>query len=161
MDILPTHHTEKDATHYNMSHRRRGKAFIFNHMHFDPVQQLKARNGTDADRDNLRVCLRQLDFEVEVYNDLPVKEIDRVLENAALEDHSDADCVLVAGEERISKYANLLGNSNEPSLQSCPMGSWGSSMERTLPTNQIGFGVTSPPTSEIFFLKFQVDESKV
>merc|ERR1712013_3233 len=49
-----------------------------------------------ADRDNLRVCLRQLDFEVEVYNDLPVKEIDRVLENAALEDHSDADCVLVA-----------------------------------------------------------------
>ena len=89
--------TEKDATHYNMSHRRRGKAYIFNHMHFDPVQQLKARNGTDADRDNLRVCLRQLDFEVEVFNDLPVKDIDRVLENAALEDHSDADCVLVAG----------------------------------------------------------------
>ena len=89
--------TEKDATHYNMGHRRRGKAYIFNHMHFDPVQQLKARNGTDADRDNLRVCLRQLDFEVEVFNDLPVKDIDRVLENAALEDHSDADCVLVAG----------------------------------------------------------------
>jgi len=88
--------TEKDATHYNMGHRRRGKAYIFNHMHFDPVQQLKARNGTDADRDNLRVCLRQLDFEVEVFNDLPVKDIDRVLENAALEDHSDADCVLVA-----------------------------------------------------------------
>ena len=140
--------TEKDATHYNMSHRRRGKAFIFNHMHFDPVQQLKARNGTDADRDNLRVCLRQLDFEVEVYNDLPVKEIDRVLENAALEDHSDADCVLVAGEERIPNYT-FLGNSNGSSLQSCPMGSWGSSMEKTLPTNQIGFGVTSPPTSEI------------
>ena len=100
--------TEKDATHYNMSHRRRGKAFIFNHMHFDPVQQLKARNGTDADRDNLRVCLRQLDFEVEVYNDLPVKEIDRVLENAALEDHSDADCVLVAGEERIPNLPPFL-----------------------------------------------------
>ena len=140
--------TEKDATHYNMSHRRRGKAFIFNHMHFDPVQQLKARNGTDADRDNLRVCLRQLDFEVEVYNDLPVKEIDRVLENAALEDHSDADCVLVAGEERMSNlppFSEIL----MVSPQSCPMGSWGSSMERTLPTNQIGFGVTSPPTSEI------------
>ena len=93
--------TEKDATHYNMSHRRRGKAYIFNHMDFDPVQQLKARNGTNADRDNLRVCLRQLDFEVEVFNDLPVKDIDRVLENAALEDHSDADCVLVAGTSTI------------------------------------------------------------
>ena len=132
-------------------------------MHFDPVQQLKARNGTDADRDNLRVCLRQLDFEVEVYNDLPVKEIDRVLENAALEDHSDADCVLVAGEERIFNlppFKKVL----MVSPQSCPMGSWGSSMERTLPTNQIGFGVTSPPTSEIsatgiYFLKLQIDES--
>lgn len=88
--------TEKDASHYNMQHRRRGKAYIFNHMNFDPAQQLRPRNGTDADRDNLRVCLRQLDFEVEVFNDLPVKEIDRVLESAALEDHSDADCLLVA-----------------------------------------------------------------
>ena len=96
--------TEKDATHYNMSHRRRGKAYIFNHMHFDPVQQLKARNGTDADRDNLRVCLRQLDFEVEVFEDLSVKDIDRVLENAALEDHSDADCVLVAGTKIPLKF---------------------------------------------------------
>ena len=66
-------------------------------MHFDPVLKLKARNGTDVDRDSLRGCLRQLDFEVEVFNDLAVKDITRVLENAALEDHSDADCVLVAG----------------------------------------------------------------
>ena len=95
--------TEKDASHYNMQHRRRGKAYIFNHMNFDPAQQLRPRNGTDADRDNLRVCLRQLDFEVEVFNDLPVKEIDRVLESAALEDHSDADCLLVAGEQASSE----------------------------------------------------------
>ena len=88
---------DRDATHYNMSHPRRGKAYIFNHTHFDPVQQLKARIAADTDRDNLRVCLRQLDFEVEVFEDLPVKDINRVLENAALEDHSDADCVLVAG----------------------------------------------------------------
>jgi len=88
--------TSKDATHYKMSHRRRGKAYIFNHMNFDPVQQLRPRNGTDADRDNLRVCLRQLDFEVEVFDDLPVKEIDRILESASMEDHSDADCILVA-----------------------------------------------------------------
>ena len=116
--------TEKDATHYNMSHRRRGKAFIFNHMHFDPVQQLKARNGTDADRDNLRVCLRQLDFEVEVYNDLPVKEIDRVLENAALEDHSDADCVLVAGEEKMSYLPPFKDILMDHSCSHVPWGAW-------------------------------------
>lgn len=87
--------TEKDAQHYNMGHRRRGRAFIFNHMHFDPRMQLKQRNGTNCDRDNLRVCLRQLDFDVEVHNDLPFKDIDRILEQAAMEDHSEADCIWV------------------------------------------------------------------
>jgi len=86
---------EKESEVYNMRHRRRGVAFIFNHKHFDQRLGLKQRNGTDADRDNLRLTLRQLDFEVRVYDDLPWKDIDRTLENAALEDHSDADCILV------------------------------------------------------------------
>jgi caspase 7 len=64
-------------------------------MNFDPKLQLRARNGTHNDRDNLRIVLRQLDFEVEVHNDLPYKEIERILEQASMEDHSDADCVLV------------------------------------------------------------------
>jgi len=87
--------TEKDADHYNMGHRRRGKAYIFNHMNFDSRLQLKARNGTNNDRDNLRVCLRQLDFDVEVHDDLPFKDIERILEQASMEDHSDSDCILV------------------------------------------------------------------
>jgi len=87
--------TEKDASHYNMGHRKRGKAYIFNHMNFDPRMQLKPRNGTNCDRDNLRVCLRQLDFDVEVHNDLPFKDIERILEQSSMEDHSDADCILV------------------------------------------------------------------
>jgi hypothetical protein len=45
------------------------------------------------------VVLRQLDFEVEVYNDLPYKEIERILEQAGMEDHSDADCVFVTGQK--------------------------------------------------------------
>jgi len=92
---MPTMPTHKDAEHYNMGHRRRGKAFIFNHMNFDPKLSLKARSGTHNDRDNLKVVLRQLDFEVEVYNDLPVREIERILEQAAMDDHSDDDCILV------------------------------------------------------------------
>jgi len=90
---MPTH---KDSENYNMKHRRRGKAFIFNHMNFESKLQLRARNGTDNDRDNLRVVLRQLDFQVEVYNDLPCKEVERILETASLEDHSEADCIFVA-----------------------------------------------------------------
>jgi len=87
--------TSKDADQYKMDHRRRGKAFIFNHMNFDPRLQLRARNGTNCDRDNLRINLRQLDFDVEVYDDLPFKEIERILESASMEDHSDCDCILV------------------------------------------------------------------
>lgn len=87
--------TSKDAESYNMNHIRRGKAFVFNHMNFDPRLQLRARNGTNCDRDNLRINLRQLDFDVEVYDDLTFKEIERILENAAMEDHTDADCILV------------------------------------------------------------------
>merc|ERR1719422_2030866 len=88
--------TSKDADLYNMNHRRRGRAFIFNHMNFDPKLGLNTRNGTNSDRDNLRINLRQLDFEVEVHDDLPFKDIERILESASMEDHSDADCILVA-----------------------------------------------------------------
>jgi len=45
---------ERDAEMYNMNHKRRGLAIIFNHKNFDPRLGLKTRNGTDADRDNLR-----------------------------------------------------------------------------------------------------------
>ena len=44
---------EKDSEVYNMNHRRRGVAFVFNHMHFDTRLGLKQRNGTNTDRDNL------------------------------------------------------------------------------------------------------------
>ena len=79
---------ERDAELYNMNHRRRGIAIIFNHKNFDQRLGLKTRNGTDADRDNLRITLRQMDFEVKVYNDASYKEIERVLEELASENHS-------------------------------------------------------------------------
>ena len=45
---------ERDAEMYNMNHKRRGIALVFNHKNFEPRLGLKTRNGTDADRDNLR-----------------------------------------------------------------------------------------------------------
>lgn len=87
---------ERDAECYNMNHRRRGLAIIFNHKNFDMRLGLKTRNGTDADRDNLRSTLRSLDFDVKVYNDLEFKNMEQILEEAALANHSDEDCILVA-----------------------------------------------------------------
>ena len=71
-------------------------ALVFNHKNFAPHLGLKIRNGTDQDRENLSNTLRRLDFEVRVYEDRAWKDIDAILQNLALEDHSDADCILVA-----------------------------------------------------------------
>lgn len=87
----------KDAEHYNMNHKKRGLALIFNHKHFDPRLGLKQPNGTDADRDNLRITLRQLQFDVQVYDDLSFKAIEQTLEAAAMEtNHTECDCILIA-----------------------------------------------------------------
>jgi len=88
--------TEREDARYNMNHTRRGRAIIFNHMYFDPGHNLSTRHGTNVDRDSLSLCLKQLHFQVEVFNDLPVRDIEGVLERAALEDHRDADCIVVA-----------------------------------------------------------------
>jgi len=87
--------TTKDAEFYNMNHRRRGKALIFNHMNFDQKLQLKIRKGTNCDRDNLRDTLMELDFEVNVFDDLHFDKIEGLLESVSKEDHADADCILV------------------------------------------------------------------
>ena len=57
---------------------------------------LTVRNGTDTDRDNLQMTLGHLDFEVHVYNDLPYKKMENILEELSRDDHSDADCIAVA-----------------------------------------------------------------
>lgn len=54
---------------YNMNHRHRGVAMIFNHENFTDLEKTK-RRGTDKDRDRLKGILTKLRFQVEVFNDL-------------------------------------------------------------------------------------------
>lgn len=68
---------------------------MFNHMHFDPCQELGTRTGTNVDRDNMVETLKKLDFEVNVYDDLNRYEIEKTLKKACNEDHSDSDCIFV------------------------------------------------------------------
>ncbi len=56
----------KKSEVYNMSHRRRGVALLFNHLNF---VKLKRRDGTNEDRNNLRQTLGDLHFEVRVFDD--------------------------------------------------------------------------------------------
>jgi len=71
--------TDKDAWYYNMHHKHRGKAIIFNHENFQ-VRDLKSRAGTGLDCINLEVSLKNLGFDVTPYVDLTLDELDKKLD---------------------------------------------------------------------------------
>ncbi|KAJ8946103.1 hypothetical protein NQ318_010402 [Aromia moschata] len=85
----------KYATHYKMDHRKRGPALIFNHEVFE-CGGLKSRSGTNEDCKNLKECLVNLGFEVQVFKDLNYTDVERQIKIAAQMDHSQHDCILVA-----------------------------------------------------------------
>jgi caspase-like apoptosis-related cysteine protease len=64
---------------YNMNHKKRGMAIIFNHEYFDNPKQLERRVGTNVDRDNLKRTFEGLGFEVTVYNDLKLEELKKIV----------------------------------------------------------------------------------
>lgn len=65
---------DRFGTEYNMNHKRRGYALIFNHEHFD-IPSLKSRSGTSADCENLFDTLQGLSFDVKVFKDLKYREM--------------------------------------------------------------------------------------
>lgn len=86
---------ERFGSEYNMNHKNRGYALIFNHEFFD-VPSLKARSGTSADCDNLVDTLQNLHFNVRVFKDLKYRDMIREIEAVAGMDHSDNDCICIA-----------------------------------------------------------------
>jgi caspase-like apoptosis-related cysteine protease len=69
---------ERNSAYYNMSHKRRGVAIIFNHEYFD-IHSLKQRNGTNVDCENLKHSLIDLGFEVTAHNNLSSKDITKIV----------------------------------------------------------------------------------
>ena len=70
----------KDTLDYNMNHRKRGIAIIFNHENFN-IPQAEPRSGTNADSKKLKKTLKHLGFKVRVHKDLTTKDIFKKLEN--------------------------------------------------------------------------------
>ncbi|CAG9856043.1 unnamed protein product [Phyllotreta striolata] len=93
-EIVARMPVERNATHYNMNHRKRGLAIIFNHENFE-CGNLKSRAGTEADCKQLKGCLSNLHFDVHVYKDLTAYEVEDRIRRTAQEDHSDRDCLLI------------------------------------------------------------------
>ncbi|EFX71181.1 hypothetical protein DAPPUDRAFT_309162 [Daphnia pulex] len=86
---------DRDSPVYNMKHRRRGKAYIFNHECFDPSLGLSKRVGSSTDVSNLQIALYGLGFQVFGFNDLGVCDVRKIIQQLANEDHSECDCVMV------------------------------------------------------------------
>lgn len=86
---------DRNAPYYNMAHKQRGMAIIFNHEHFD-IHSLKSRTGTHVDSDNLAKVLKNLGFRVTVLNNLKAKDVNKYIQQTAEMDHSDYDCLLIA-----------------------------------------------------------------
>uniref|UniRef100_A0A1Q3EXQ9 Putative caspase n=1 Tax=Culex tarsalis TaxID=7177 RepID=A0A1Q3EXQ9_CULTA len=85
---------DRYASDYNMNHAKRGLALIFNHEHFE-IPQLKSRAGTNVDCENLASTLKHLDFDVRVYKDMKLRDMQKEVEKVAKMDHSDNDCILI------------------------------------------------------------------
>lgn len=64
---------------YDMSHRHRGVAMIFNHEKFTNIEKT-TRRGTDKDRDRLNEVLEKFGFDVQVFDDLSFKSMETELE---------------------------------------------------------------------------------
>lgn len=64
----------RDEMFYNMNHKRRGLALIFNHENFQ-IDKLRSRTGTEVDAKNLKTTLQNLGFEVIIHQDLTVRKV--------------------------------------------------------------------------------------
>ncbi|KAL4618186.1 caspase-6-like [Arapaima gigas] len=79
------------AEEYEMNHKRRGLALIFNQELFEGQAP---RRGTNVDRDKLKERLEDLNFEVRPNNNLTKEEVICELKTASETSHEDADCFL-------------------------------------------------------------------
>lgn len=86
---------DRDSRVYNMQHRCRGKAYIFNHDLFDASLKLSPRVGSKTDVSNLKRALSQLDFEVLCFHNCDITSVRRNIKQLAELDHTDNDCVMV------------------------------------------------------------------
>lgn len=86
---------DRYSAYYNMKHKNRGMAIIFNHELFD-IHSLKPRTGTHVDCNNLAKVLKSLGFSVTILHDLKAEDVNRYIHQVAELDHSDHDCLLMA-----------------------------------------------------------------
>ncbi|KAM4636800.1 caspase-7 isoform 2-T2 [Discoglossus pictus] len=91
------------AFQYKMNYGKVGKCIIINNKNFDEKTGMCIRNGTDKDAGDLFRCFKGLGFDVTVYNDKSCRDMEKLLQDVAQQNHSDSSCfaciLLSHGEE--------------------------------------------------------------
>lgn len=86
---------DRNSPYYNMNHKDRGMAIIFNHEHFN-VHNLKSLPGNRADSGKLVKVLKTLGFRVTLLSNLNALDVMKYIQETANMNHSDSDCLLIA-----------------------------------------------------------------
>ncbi|XP_077299003.1 uncharacterized protein LOC143920159 [Arctopsyche grandis] len=81
--------------YYDMTEK--GLAIIFNHYKCttEENRELKPREGTQHDADRLKSCLKNLNFNVTVFDDLKVAEIQRQLKLIKMKQRNEISCLII------------------------------------------------------------------
>uniref|UniRef100_A0A1I8G028 CASPASE_P20 domain-containing protein n=1 Tax=Macrostomum lignano TaxID=282301 RepID=A0A1I8G028_9PLAT len=90
---------------YNMRHRSRGLALIFNFQQFLPETNLSYRHGSDKDLNNVVASFKRLQFQVHKFSNLYAVEFLSQLKQVSEVNHSDHDAIAIVimshGEEGV------------------------------------------------------------
>lgn len=84
---------KRDATEYNMNHKKRGTAIILVHDRFDI--DFKPRDCARHDTDIIKNALTCLSFHVEESWNLTRSGLYRKLNEVSCRDHQDSDCLVI------------------------------------------------------------------
>ncbi|MFT7808123.1 caspase-8-like isoform X1 [Arapaima gigas] len=134
--VTPLHYEEQKLAVYSMKGEKRGFCLIINNYNFSlSGRNLKNRDGTHIDKNNLEAVFQWLGFETQVKQDCSRRQILTLLQDLRNRDHTDMDCFVCCmlshgmpgavygvdgGEVRVSELLEPFSGHHCVSLQQKP-----------------------------------------
>ncbi|XP_075588939.1 caspase-1 isoform X2 [Dermatophagoides farinae] len=86
--------SKRDDLYYNMGHEYQGRCIILNYESFDS-EELSRRRGTESDVRKLLQTFKQLNFVVQMYNDLTQQKTFDIFRQESMFDHTNYNCFVI------------------------------------------------------------------
>uniref|UniRef100_A0A8C1K5Q1 Caspase-3 n=1 Tax=Cyprinus carpio TaxID=7962 RepID=A0A8C1K5Q1_CYPCA len=91
-----------DVFQYDMNYPSLGQCVVINNNIFHEKTQMRVRNGTEKDEQNVKETFSKLGFKIKIHNDQTVSQMRELLTKVSKEDHSKSAmfaCVLLSHGE--------------------------------------------------------------